>query len=81
MPAKLALTILRRGEPRSVGYDLAALVPVTREAMLLVAVFLKALTFALLAFVLDRGTTLISAIVTAGAWPFVAFGAAIWAAD
>ena len=49
MPAKLALTILRRGEPRSVGYDLAALVPVTREAMLLVAVFLKALTFALLA--------------------------------
>ena len=36
------------------GYDLAALVPVTREAMLLVAVFLKALTFALLAFVLDR---------------------------
>jgi hypothetical protein len=65
-----------------VGYDLAALVPVTREAMLLVAVFLKALTFALLAFVLDRrGHTLISAIVTAGAWPFVAFGAAIWAAD
>ena len=36
--------------------------------MLLVAVFLKALTFALLAFVLDRrGHTLISAIVTAGA--------------
>ena len=28
-----------------------------------------------------RGHTLISAIVTAGAWPFVAFGAAIWAAD
>jgi len=49
-----------------------------KELMLLAAVFLSFLTFALAAYGLDRlGYRMISAILAAGAWLFLAFGALI----
>jgi hypothetical protein len=53
---------------------------VMKEPMVLAAVFLTFLTFALAAFGLDRlGYRMISAILAAGAWLFLALGALeIW---
>jgi hypothetical protein len=53
---------------------------VMKEPMVLAAVFLSFLTFALAAFGLDRlGYRMISAILAAGAWLFLALGALeIW---
>jgi hypothetical protein len=51
-----------------------------KEPMVLAAVFLSFLTFALAAYGLDRlGYRMISAILAAGAWLFLALGALeIW---